>query len=291
MHRTSSLLLLAALALACDDNPTGPPGSMRLDVTTFGLDIDQSYEIVVDGETHVVDHTPLTIMIPDVRAGSHTVTVNGAAPNCTVTGGNTRRVNVPSEGTADVDIAVLCVAATGAVKVVTTASGADLDPNGTTVQVGTETRTLAKAVDSVVVLMPPGAQTVTLSGLAANCTVASNPRTATVIAGGFTRDTARVVFAMTCAATTGSVRVTAATTGTNPDTDGYTVSMDGVALTGTVTSNGERTYASIAPGDHSFQLNGVASNCTVGGANPRTGTVVAGATLQLAFTISCVAVP
>ena len=66
--------------------------------------------------------------------------------------------------------------------------------------------------------------------------------------------------------------------------------MDGAPLTGTVPSYGERTFASVAPGDHSFQLNGVASNCTVAGTNPRAGTVVVGATLQLAFTINCVAI-
>src|SRR5207237_3125670 len=69
-----------------------------------------------------------------------------------------------------------------------------------------------------------GSHTVTLSGVAGNCSVnGGNSRTVTVPAGG----TAPVSFSVSCAAITGTLTVTTSTSGGTPDPDGYTVTVSG----------------------------------------------------------------
>jgi len=54
-----------------------------------------------------------------------------------------------------------------------------------------------------------------------------------------------------------------------------------------VTTNGNVTFTGLATGSHAVALLGVAGNCTLSGANPQTGSVSAGGTADLAFSLSC----
>ena len=99
--------------------------------------------------------------------------------------------------------------------------------------------------------------------------------------------TAEVSFAVTCAATTGSIKVSTATSGSNPDNN-YLVSVDG-GTASAVGGNASITLNGIAAGTRSVTLSGVATNCTVGGANPRQVTVTAGQTVTADFAITCAA--
>jgi len=291
MHERLAVLALLAFAAACDGrDPLGPPGSVRVDITTTGIDRDAAYEVVADGQAHAAAGTPATVTIGDLRPGNHSISLQGLASNCTATGGSARTVKVTSGGMAQASFAVSCTALTGAMKIVSTMSGADIDTNGVTVQVGTDPVRNIRSIDSVVVDgLSAGDRTVTMGGLEPNCTVAPNPRAVRVVTGGLTRDTVRTVFATTCTATTGGVRVVVQTIGLNQDPDGYSLTMDGAPRIADLPTNGERTSTGIVPGSHSFQLDGIAPNCTLNGTNPRVGTVIAGATLQLAFTVNCVA--
>src|SRR5207302_9691 len=154
--------------------------------------------------------------------------------------------------TLQVAFAVVCVAVTGTIEIKAATSGADVDPDGYTVQVdGGTTAALAVSGTTRFEGLSAGSHTVTLAGAATNCPVAAdNPRTVSVTTGAVTRDTARTKFQVTCGAATGSIQVTTATSGIDLDPNGYAMQIDGGSLrlllgAGTVTIDG------LAGGDHS----------------------------------------
>ncbi|HEX6615664.1 MAG TPA: hypothetical protein VF046_05105 [Gemmatimonadales bacterium] len=135
--------------------------------------------------------------------------------------------------------------------------------------------------------LAPGAHSVTLSGVAANCTVsagASRSVNVTVDA------VASAEFAVTCVPTTGAIQVTAQASGADQDPDGYTVTLDGGAAT-PLGANAVISWVGLAPGAHTVSIGGVAGNCRVAGDNPRAAAVSAGATLAVVFGITCEALP
>src|SRR5205085_3509084 len=160
-----------------------------------------------------------------IDAGSHTVTLSGVAGNCSVSGGDSRTVTVPAGGNALASFSISCAALTGDLTVTTNTSGSNQDPDGYTVtldggtshSIGTNSSTTFSSIDA-------GSHTVTLSGVAGNCSVSGgDSRTVTVPAGG----TAPASFSISCAALTGDLTVTTNTSGSNQDPDGYTVTLDG----------------------------------------------------------------
>src|SRR5439155_1756034 len=186
------------------------------------------------------------------------------------------------------------VPTTGAIRVALTTTGADVDPDGYTVQVDAGTAQ-ALAVNGTIRFegLQGGSHAVTLAGAATNCPVAAdNPRTVSVTTGAVKRDTARTTFQVTCVATTAVIEVAAATSGIDLDPNGYALQIDGGSLrlllgAGTVTVDG------LAGGDHSVVLSGAAGNCTVAGDNPRTLHVITGGaardTARTTFQVTCVA--
>ncbi len=135
--------------------------------------------------------------------------------------------------------------------------------------------------------MQAGSHTITLGGVAGNCSVSS--------AGGVTQtvnvtynNTANAAFSVSCQANQGSIKATTSTAGTNPDADGYTISVDG-GTPQAVSSNGSRVFPGLSVGNHSVQLttSTVAANCSVTSSNPQTIGVTFGDTATAAFTISC----
>jgi TolB protein len=172
---------------------------------------------------------------------------------------------------------------TGSVEILTSTAGESLDPDGYTVAVaGGAGQAIGIDATLTVADVATGSQSVELTGVAGNCTVAgSNPRNVTVTAGA----TVSTTFDVTCAGM-GSVEVTTSTTGDALDPDGYTVSVAGGA--GQAIGIDETlTVADVATGTQSVELTGVADNCTVDGDNPRDVTVTADATVATTFDVSC----
>jgi Tol biopolymer transport system component len=85
---------------------------------------------------------------------------------------------------------------------------------------------------------------------------------------------------------TGSIEVTTSTTGPDEDPDGYTVSVDG-GIAQAIGIDGTLTISQVPAGTRSVVLAGVAANCSVAGSNPLAVTVSAGATAQVAFSVTC----
>src|SRR5256885_3641470 len=240
---------------------------------TATLDLTQSQSLPTNGST----------TFSGVLEGAHVVQLSGVASNCTVNTKNPLPVTLVGSSTT-ATFSVSCTATTGSLKVTTSTTGSDLDPDGYTVVVdGSQSKAIG--INSSVTFsgLSPGDHSVQLNGLAQNCTVSSNPRTESITVGNTTTTT----FSVSCAPTTGSLAVTTNTTGSNVDPDGYTLTVDGgqsqaIGINNTVTISG------LSPGNHSVQLNGLAQNCTVS-SNPRTVSITAGSTTTTIFTVSCAA--
>jgi hypothetical protein len=278
--------------VTCTD--AGPaPGTVTVTTTTSGSNQDpDGYGVSLDGGATQAIGVNASLLLTGVSAAPHTVQLTGVAANCTVTGSNPRPATVPAAGSVTVAFAVSCVSpppGTGSVEITAATTGGSLDPDGYRVRLdGGSMQTLPVNGTIAVGSLTPGAHSVRLSGLAANCTVGgANPLPVTITAG----QSSAVTFAVTCAVTgptTGSIQITTATTGASPDPDGYSVSVDG-GTPQMIGLNGNRTVGSLSPGAHVVQLTGVAANCTVSGANPQTINVAAGQSATAAYAIACVA--
>src|SRR5947199_342528 len=295
--RFALVALAVALSTACGEGPLVPTsGAIRIVLTTIGADPDaDGYAVTLDGAAPRTVGVNGTLVLRDLGTGAHSVTLAGLAANCTAGGENPRAVTVRAGDTLQVAFAVVCVAVTGTIEIKAATSGADVDPDGYTVQVdGGTTAALAVSGTTRFEGLAAGSHTVTMTGAAANCPIApDNPRTVNVTTGAVTRDTARTKFQVTCGAATGSIQVTTATSGIDLDPNGYAMQIDGGSLrlllgAGTVTIDG------LAGGDHSVVLSGAAGNCTVGGDNPRVLHVITGGaardTARTLFQVTCLAV-
>jgi len=281
-------------------------GSLRVTVATTGADLDPNgYTVFVQGLCHwqsdgdggfgdVCEYERTesvgvngAVTIPDVPVGAG-MWLQDVAPNCTVGGENPRNAGVSPGGTADVAFAVTCLA-TGSVRVSVATTGLDLDPDGygVLVQAAEGDVSYGLTVDGTMTIqLVPGEYRLRLFGVAPNCTVGGqNTVSLTVVAG----DTHEVAFAVNCTAL-GGMLVIVATTGVDVDPDGYRVRVDGAwYVTYATPVNGSITISGLAAGDHTVALEGVASNCAVDGASPRTVSIAAGATAEVAFAVTCAA--
>src|SRR5207247_1109465 len=188
--------------------------------------------------------------------GSHSVALSGVASNCTVSGANPQTVTVPSGGTASTTFSVSCAASgggNGSLTVTTSTTGSNLDPDGYTVTADGSVSQPIATNGSVTFTGPAGDHSIALSGVASNCTVSgAKPPTVTVPAGG----TATTTFAVSCAATTGSLAVTTSTTGSSLDPDGYTTTVDGGASQAVARSEERRVGKEWGSGASATHLGG-----------------------------------
>ena len=181
----------------------------------------------------------------------------------------------------------------GGLLVQVTTTGSAVDAGGYVVTVdgdGALTRGVAPTGSVAFQSLAAGPHVVALTDVAANCYVAGdNPRTVTVVEGGFVQ----VSFAVACVdgpipPGTGSVVVEVTTTGDPVDADGYTVTVHGdPAWSEAAGPNDSVRFDGLSPGGHSVELSGIAPDCEVSGHNPRMVTVVAGAEARMSFSVTC----
>lgn len=180
--------------------------------------------------------------------------------------------------------------ATGSLTVTTATTGSNLPSSGYTISLDGGSGQ-AIGVNSSLTLndLTAGSHTVTISGVASNCTVGGGTsQSVTVPAGGSTSAT----FAVTCTApppATGSLTVSTATTGANLDPDGYSVSVDG-GNAQSISDNGSVAFSNLASGSHTVAIAGLASNCSASNTSQAV-TVPAGGSTSASFAITCVAPP
>jgi len=178
----------------------------------------------------------------------------------------------------------------GAMVVSTVTTGSPADPDGYTVTVDNgPSQHIAPTGVVTFAGLSVGNHTVTLSGVAANCSVNGTVTVDVPLLGSVS-----VTFTVRCAPSappaTGDLTVTTSTTGSNLDSDGYTVTLDG-NTNRPIGTNGSVTFTGLSAGNHTVVLSGVAGNCSVNGGTSRTVNVPAGGTASTSFAVSCVATP
>ncbi len=199
----------AAFAVVCTE-PGLETGAIQVVTTTSGAGTDpDGYSLLLDGSAHGPIGVSATGSLGGITAGSHTIGLTGLAANCQLSGENPRPVSVPPEGTVHVAFEVTCTAAgpaTGTLVIATLTTGPAQDADGYLISVDGGTGQPIGTSATVTLANVSAAQhTVELAGLAGNCAVTGdNPLGVAVEAG----QTARISFAVTCAATVGSLRVT-----------------------------------------------------------------------------------
>ena len=269
-----------------------PPvtGGLSVTTTTTGPSPDaDGYTVTVDGNLAGTVEAEGTLGVSELGAGAHLVGLAGVAANCTLEGDNPRPVTIVAGSVVSVAFTIECEApppSAGTLTVITETSGAGADPDGYAFTIGGgAAQPIGPSASISVAGVAAGATEVGLSGLAPNCQLGgANPRPVTVPAGG----TIEVVFAVTCAAGTGTLVVATESTGEPADPSGYSLSLDGGAAVA-IGVNARQTFDGVAPGVHAVSLGGLASNCAVLGQNPRSATVTASQTTTLTFTVTCVA--
>jgi len=190
-----------AFAVTCP-TPPATTGSVRVTTSTTGASPDvDGYSVAVDNGTsqHIDPNNSTGVTFTDLPVGSHTAVLSGVAANCTVTGGNSKTVNVTAGNTAIAAFDISCPTpppTTGDLTVTTTTGGTGtLDPNGYIVTVDGAQKAIATNGSVPFTGLTPGNHSVSLSDVATNCAVnGQNPQTVAVVAG----NTAHADFAITC---------------------------------------------------------------------------------------------
>jgi Tol biopolymer transport system component len=202
-HRTwtgglAILPLLLALT-GCGNSTTGPSqdtpaaGSLTITAATTGADLDSDgYQGNIDGLARGAVPVNGTLTVDSVPAGSHRIALTGVAANCATD--SAKSVTVTSGQTTAVTFDVTCATNVGTLQIVTSTDGLDIDPDGYTIWVGTDSVAM-NAVDTVDLDLAPGFPHLTLTGQAANCTPHAKPDTTAAVTFGTTTS---VVFAVTC---------------------------------------------------------------------------------------------
>src|SRR5439155_26834756 len=174
-------------------------GSIKVTTATTGATPDpDGYSVAVDAGASQPIGNKDSVTFSGLTPASHAVQLTGLAPNCTASGGPSRNVNVTAGDTTRVAFSVSCPTpppTTGDLTVTTTTTGGGTDPDGYTVTVDASNKPIGVSGSVTFNGLPAGDHSVTLTGLANNCTVSGqNPRTINVPAGG----TPQTNFTVTC---------------------------------------------------------------------------------------------
>src|SRR5688500_5409505 len=282
-------LTVATLAIGCGGPAGLQYGTLVITVRTpepnANWDLD-GYTLNVDGGgSHTVAPNQ-TLTIPDLSVGDHEVWLDGIAPNCMMTGHNPHRVRV-EPGEVFVSLVVTCGARAGTVRASAVTSGAEIDPDGYSLVVGSRVSSVVPSNGSLDMTgVPEGEHEVSLGGVADNGAVeAPHPRAVAVGYG----QVALVRFVVSCVPSAG-LRVTTTSSGVDLDANGYDirVSQYGRIVSSTrAATNGVVLIGALATGAYTVELRDMAANCDVVPTNAREATVMAGTITALAIDISC----
>jgi len=260
-----------------------PIGAVEVTTTTTGDNPDtDGYTVTLDGGDSKPIDPAGTVFYTALPVTTYSIGLGGVAENCTVAGDNPQQADVTAGDTTTVAFAVECAADTGDLEVTVATSGDNVDSDGYTVNVdGTQAMAIGTNGTVTFAGLAIGEHSVSLEGVANNCTVVGNiSRTATVAANA----TEQVSYEVMCASH--QITVQAQTAGEPIDPDGYTVTLDDVSSK-SLDVNGNVVFQPVTAGIHKLELTGMAANCSVDGENPRDVDVVDGESAGTTFVVSC----
>lgn len=195
------------VTVAFDVTCSAPPpnsGTLQITTVTTGPDPDtDGYRFTVDGGSDQPIGANDVTSIPNFAPGVHAVLLNAVAGNCSVQGTNPRSVTLAPGATAALSFQVSCASASGGIRVNVATSGTSTDPDGYAVQLDGNSPGQRVATAGAVSFagVSAGSHTVTLSDLAANCSVAEGLSRPVSVTVGVTSD---ISFAITCAESGGA---------------------------------------------------------------------------------------
>ena len=252
---------MAQVEFAVTCTAPGPTtGTVEVVTSTGGGGTDpDGFSLLLDG----IDRGPIgvnaTVGLAGLVPGSHSVGLTGLAANCRVSGENPRGVAVSAGTRVRVPFGITCTApgpTTGTLRITTVTTGPAPDADGYVLSVdGGPDQPIGTSATAVLANISATQHSVQLRGLAPNCSVSGNNPVGVAIGVG---EIARVSFAVTCAATSGSLRVTISGL---PSGVPAAVTVGGPnnfsrQLTGTQTLSG------VVPGTYSVQATQVVSGST-----------------------------
>ena len=172
--------IAATLLTACDDATAPSPGSLEISITTLGGDLDEDgYLLIIGAERQLPVHRNASILLHDIRAGTHVLLLEGVAANCALEGTQSPSITVGSGEVARVALTVTCE--TTGIEVLTSTIGPDQPFNGYMVTSGDRSATVSATGAAIVSRLSPGSRTVSLS-VPENCAVnGGNVRTVNVL--------------------------------------------------------------------------------------------------------------
>ncbi|MEA2712055.1 MAG: hypothetical protein QOK27_16 [Gemmatimonadales bacterium] len=264
-------------------------GTLHITSTTTGASPDaDGYTILLDGSDQGALGTSSQVTLSGIAPGNHLVGLTGVSANCHVEGDNPLAVTVSAGGSGSIAYTVTCSTPPpnpGSLQITTSTGGSDRDADGYTVTLdGVSLGPIGVSSTTTIANLAANTHSVGLADVATNCAVqGTNPRPIAITGGA----TAAVTFTISCAATSGSIKVSASTTGVDLDGNGYTLTLDG-ANSQHLDATGSLTLGQVPPGSHTVALGDVALNCTPANGASRTLTVTVGATAEASFAVTCV---
>lgn len=311
---------LAALMLAgpaCSgDGGQGPSTghTLQVSVAITGLDFDlDGYRVIVGGTG--VRFQPQSVASAgfSLPPGTYPLVVEDLAPNCAMDGPVPLMVEIPPYTFAPrelvrVTVPVVCRALYAEIEVTIHGAGRDFPVDGFTLQVAGPSTPLPGVIKAntptLLNVYQPGTYSIGLTALPDHCAAEdATPQVLSVTTGGLERDRGSAVFAVTCQAITGDIRVSTRTTGSTSNVTGYQVKLDGSPVLVLVEDfyyygyyyelplflglNDTHLVERVVPGTHELSLSDIPSNCSVSGQHPRTISVAFGAATDAAFEVVC----
>jgi hypothetical protein len=254
----SAVLLLAVgliLAACADGEEPSTDGTLVVSTSTGGDDPDQDgYWLTVDGVDSLSLASTGTAEL-GLPSGRHSLQLHGLAQHCSVAQGPSREVEVPSRGTVSVAFEVSCPGSV--LRVTTTTTGLDIDPDGYHVVVDGTDRGSISSNGTLVTGVDAGSRTITLTGLAPFCTI-NGPGARVVTVTG--PEVVSLEFAIVCTAESGVIAVVVEASG--PYVNGSFVVMIDGAEPHYVGPGGPNYLSEVSVGQHVVSLQSP-RNCSV----------------------------
>src|SRR5207247_1957296 len=164
-----------------------PTGDLTVTTATTGPSAPSSYTVTVDGgQSRTIAANNGSTTYSGLTATDHTVALTDVPTNCTVSGGNSKTVTVPSGGKVRGEFTISCVTPTGDLTVTTATTGPSAPSSYTVTVDGGQSRTIAANNGSTTYSgLTATDHTVALTDVPTNCTVSGgNSKTVTVPSGG-----------------------------------------------------------------------------------------------------------
>jgi TolB protein len=158
--------------------PAGRTGVILISTATTGSDLDSDgYVVGLDGESAGAIGIADTLSLAGLSPGTHSLTLESVAANCTVANDSSQIVEVAADATHHVAYAVECATLPTGIEVIVTTSGLGPDQDGYMLSLdGLAAEPVATADTIRFSDLPEGQHSFTLSGIAENCAVGtSNP--------------------------------------------------------------------------------------------------------------------